>query len=236
MNPFQCKQFTVQQDLSAMKVGTDSMLLGAWVTITDEVNSILDIGAGTGILSLMCAQQSTALTIDAVEIDENAYTEAVTNFENSPWADRLFCYHSSIQEFSATIDDTYDLIIANPPFFDSSRIKVVTARHIARETHLLNHLTLLKSVKKLLSASGSCAFILPYETTAFFIELAEKFGLFLMRKTVVRDTANAPKKRSLLQFTLKAQDVEKNELVLKNPDASYSQAFITLTRDFYLDF
>ena len=236
MNPFQCKQFTVQQELSAMKVGTDSMLLGAWVTISDEVNSILDIGAGTGILSLMCAQRSTALTIDAVEIDDNAYTEAVTNFENSPWADRLFCYHSSIQEFSATIDDTYDLIIANPPFFDSSKIKAVTARHIARETHLLNHLTLLKSVKELLSISGSCAFIIPFELAAFFIELAEKSGLFLMRKTVVRDTAKAPKKRSLLQFSLQQQDVKMNELVLKNPDTSYSKAFIALTRDFYLDF
>ncbi len=148
MSNFQFKEFTIQQEKTAMKVGTDSILLGSWVALDTE-NSILDIGTGTGLLALMLAQRSDALTIDAVEINEEAYIEAVTNFENSPWGDRLFCYHASIQEFATEIDEKYDLIVANPPYFDPS--KIISSRSIARQTHTLTHMVLLKNTKKLLS-------------------------------------------------------------------------------------
>ena len=114
--PFQFKQFKVNQDRCAMKVGTDGVLLGAWVDINTNTKSILDIGTGTGIIALMAAQRSNVQTIDALEIDDEAYEQAVDNFENSDWGDRLFCYHASFQEFVSEIDEQYDLLISNPPF------------------------------------------------------------------------------------------------------------------------
>lgn len=113
---FQFKQFTINQDRCAMKIGTDAVLLGAWAPIEHQPLSILDIGAGTGVLSLMLAQRCDAMTIDAIEIDDNAYEQCVENFENSPWSDLLFCYHASLEEFTEEIEETFDLIVCNPPF------------------------------------------------------------------------------------------------------------------------
>ncbi len=118
--PFHFKQFTIQQDKTAMKVGTDGVLLGAWVKIETEVCSILDVGSGTGLIALMLAQRSNAEVIDAVELNADAYIQTVENFEASDWGDRLFCYHASLQEFADEIDDKYDLIISNPPFYTST--------------------------------------------------------------------------------------------------------------------
>ncbi len=233
---FHFKQFSIQQERSAMKVGTDSILLGAWTPVADTVNRILDIGAGTGILSLMLAQRSNAETLDAVEIDPDAYEEAVTNFENSPWADRLFCYHSSIQELAEEPDEKYDLIIANPPYFKPSEIAQTRARSIARQTHLLNHITLLKTTKTLLNKEGACAFVIPFELDNFFINLAKSMGFYLTRYCRVKDTEKAAYKRSLLQFSLQDHPLEKEVLVLKNDDTTYSEAFKKLTGEFYLDF
>lgn len=233
MAAFQFKEFSIQQEQAAMKVGTDSILLGSWVAL-DQVDSILDIGAGTGILALMMAQRSSAMTIDAVEIDAAAHEEAVTNFENSPWGDRLFCYHSSIQEFADEIEDKYDLILSNPPFFDPDAIQSLSQKSIARQTHLLNHITLLKNTKKLLSATGTCAFVIPYEMEAFFVDLSKNMGLFPYRILRTKDTKKANFKRSLLQFQLKKIACETRELVLKNLDKTYSKEFIALTEEFYL--
>ena len=115
--PFRFKQFSVAQDHCAMKIGTDAVLLGAWTNLDSQPNSILDIGAGTGILALMMAQRSGAELIDAIEIDDAAYEQCVGNFEASDWGDRLFCYHASLDEFTEEIEDQYDLIISNPPFY-----------------------------------------------------------------------------------------------------------------------
>lgn len=104
-----------------MKVGTDGVLLGGWTSLEHNPDSILDIGTGTGLIALMLAQRSAAETIDAVEIDESAYEQCVENFEASPWADRLFCYHAGLDEFVNEWDDTYDLIVSNPPFFRPSK-------------------------------------------------------------------------------------------------------------------
>ena len=103
--PFQFKEFIIHQDKTAMKVGTDGVLLGAWSSVTDFPDAILDIGAGTGVVSLMLAQRSDALIIDAVELDENAYEQTVENFERSSWSDRLYCYHATFQEFAIEIAD-----------------------------------------------------------------------------------------------------------------------------------
>ena len=115
---FQFKQFTIEQDRCAMKVGTDAVLLGAWTPIPKNLFSILDIGAGTGVLALMLAQRTSAQQIDAIEIDDQAYEQCVDNFENSAWGESLFCYHAGLDEFLEEMEDeSYDLIISNPPFY-----------------------------------------------------------------------------------------------------------------------
>ncbi len=234
-NAFRLKEFTVEQSRSAMKVGTDAMILGSWTQV-EEAETILDIGTGTGILALMLAQRSEAFTIDAVEIDADAYEEAVTNFENSPWGDRLFCYHASLQAFAQEIDDTYDLIVCNPPYFLPSEIESYTGRNVARQTHLLNHLTLIKNTVQLLSESGSCAFSLPYESETFFIELAQSQNLFLQRRLRMKDRENSDMVRSFLQFGKTVKPLEDEILILKNSDLTYSNRFIELTIDFYTIF
>jgi len=217
-----------------MKVGTDSIVLGSWVALTDEV-SLLDIGTGTGILALMLAQRSTAETIDAVEIGAIAFEEAVDNFENSPWADRLFCYHTSIQNFAEEAD-TYDLIIANPPYFEPSELSDKHDRNVARQTFELGHYELLQITKKLLRKDGSCAFVIPYEIETYFVKLANEIELFPFRILHTKDTETAAYKRSFLQFKGHRTSCKTDALVLKNDDKSYSNAFTELTKEFYRDF
>lgn len=129
MKPFKFKEFTINQDRCAMKIGTDGVLLGAWTSLNNNPFSVLDIGSGTGVLSLMMAQRSAAQNIEALEIDADAYEQCSENFENSSWADRLFCYHASLLEFIEEIEDTYDLIICNPPFIQKI-IKLTTQQEI----------------------------------------------------------------------------------------------------------
>ena len=120
-----------------MKVGTDGVLLGAWVTLEKNPETILDIGAGTGLLSLMLAQRSLAENIEAIEIDENAFEQCVENFEASPWANRLFCYHAGLDEFIDEIEVPYDLIISNPPFYSENVSSGNTSRDAARQNQSL---------------------------------------------------------------------------------------------------
>ena len=150
--PFKFKEFTVQQDRAAMKVGTDAVLLGAWCSLDNYPDSILDIGSGTGVISLMLAQRCDAMTIDAVELDENAYEQSVSNFEDSDWGDRLYCYNASFQEFSDEISDeeeTYDLIVSNPPFYKDDFKTQDSSRNKARFTSSLSFAALIIGVSRI---------------------------------------------------------------------------------------
>ena len=143
---FKFKQFTIQQDRCAMKIGTDGVLLGAWVSLENKPQRILDIGAGTGIIALQLAQRCEAEIIDAVEINPDAFEQCVENFENSPWEDRLFCYHASIQEFAKESNKKQDLIITNPPFYSENSKTKNEARDIARFTNALSFKKLIEVV------------------------------------------------------------------------------------------
>ena len=147
--PFQFKHFKVEHDRCAMKIGTDGVLLGAWATVSDEF-SILDLGTGTGVISLMLAQRSNAEIIEAIEIDGPAFEQAVSNFENSDWSDRLFCYHASLDEFADEIEAPYDLIISNPPFYSEDYKTSSNQRDMARFSDALPFDQLLQNVSKLL--------------------------------------------------------------------------------------
>lgn len=232
---FRFKEFEIQQDKTAMKVGTDGVLLGAWTEIKEDVRSVLDIGTGTGLIALQIAQKSDCEIIDALEIEPNAYEQAVTNFENSDWGDRLFCYHASLQEFTEEIEDTYDLIISNPPFYNSTFKELEQNRALARHTQNLTFDELLQGTSKLLSESGSCAFIIPYQEEEKFLEIAQKNNLFPNRITRVKGNVKTPIKRSLLQLSFVKTTPKTEELSIEIERHQYTKAYIQLVQDFYLN-
>jgi len=232
--PFQFKEFTIHQDKTAMKVGTDGVLLGAWVDISDQPNSILDIGTGTGLIALQLAQRSDCELIDALEIEPNAYEQAVDNFENSGWSDRLFCYHASVQEFTAEMEEKYDLIISNPPFYNDTFKKVEQKRAIARHTKTLTFNELLSATAKLLSTNGSCAFIIPFHEEKKFMEIAKESKLYPSKITRVRGNINTEFKRTLIQLNFLNTTPKIDKLAIEIERHVYTDAYQYLVKDFYL--
>ncbi|MDA7706152.1 MAG: methyltransferase [Flavobacteriaceae bacterium] len=232
--PFRFKQFSVAQDQCAMKIGTDAVLLGAWTGLDSQPNSILDIGAGTGILALIMAQRSTAELIDALEIDADAYEQCVENFENSDWGDRLFCYHASLDEFTEEIEDQYDLIISNPPFYTDTFKTENEVRNQARFEDAMPFNELLKSVSQLLSPTGHFNVVIPFSEETSFIELAAKEGLYPSKILTIRGQKSSPLKRSMICFTFKKQAIETRELVIEIARHQYTKEYTSLTKDFYL--
>jgi tRNA1Val (adenine37-N6)-methyltransferase len=217
-----------------MKIGTDSVLLGAWTSLKEKPFSILDIGAGTGVLSLMLAQRSHAEVIDAIEIDEHAYEQCVDNFENSSWSDRLFCYHASLEEFADEIEDTYDLIISNPPFYSEDYKTENNQRDLARFTDAMPFNLLVESVSKLLSKNGVFSVIIPFKEEQQFIGLASKANLFPNRILQVKGSLTSELKRSLIEFSFSKSEIERNELIIETSRHQYTADYINLTKDFYL--
>lgn len=232
--PFKFKQFTVQQDRCAMKIGTDGVLLGAWTPIDDQPFSILDIGAGTGVIALMLAQRSSAELIDAIEIDDDAYEQCVDNFERSPWNDRLFCYHASLEEFVEEIEDKYDLIISNPPFYSEDYKTENDQRDMARFADALPFEHLVESASKLLSENGIFSVIIPFKEEEKFIASASVFGLFPNRILHVKGQPQSKIKRSLIAFSFRESVIKKETLIIETSRHEYTEDYIHLTRDFYL--
>lgn len=233
--PFRFKQFTIEQDRCAMKIGTDGILLGAWAEIK-EPYAVLDIGAGTGVIGLMLAQRSSAEQIDAIEIDENAYEQCVDNFENSPWADRLFCYHASLEEFAEEMkDEKYDLIISNPPFYTADYKSDNDARNSARFADAMPFVELVEYSSALLSDEGSFAVIIPFTEERNFLELCREVNLLPNRITRVRGTKDSEVKRSLLQLSFTKSAVIQQDLVLEIGRHEYTEDYKALVEDFYLN-
>ncbi|NQX84595.1 MAG: methyltransferase [Flavobacteriaceae bacterium] len=232
--PFKFKEFTVHQNQCAMKIGTDSVLLGAWANLKHNPYSILDIGAGTGILALMLAQRSGAQVIDALEIDDNAYEQCVANFEASPWSDRLFCYHASLVEFMTEIEDTYDVIISNPPFYSEAYKTGKIERDLARFTEAMPFEHLISAARKLLSEDGKFVVIIPFKEEAHFINLSKEFGLFPNQILHVKGHNSSPTIRSLIEFSFNNLDLKKTELIIEKTRQNYTEDYINLTKDFYL--
>lgn len=232
---FQFKQFSVHHDRCAMKIGTDSVLLGSWCPIDNKPFSVLDIGAGTGILSLMLAQRTQAEQLDAIEIDENAYEQCVENFEASPWSDRLFCYHAGLDEFVDEPEDEYDIIISNPPFYSENYKTENESRDLARFQDALPFEELVDAASLLLSENGIFAVIIPYKEEERFIELCAEAELFPVKVTRIKGSKSTPIVRSLLAFKRYELSVlEADELVIEINRHEYTDDYINLTKDFYL--
>lgn len=218
-----------------MKVGTDGVLLGAWAPIEHHPNAILDIGTGTGLIALMLAQRSSATQIDALEIDENAYEQAVDNFENSPWGDRLFCFHAGLDEFIDEPEEEYDLIVSNPPFYAEDYKTDNEQRDLARFQDAMPFEDLIDAADLLLSENGIFAVIIPYKEEERFIDLCAEVELFPIKITRVKGSHSTSIVRSLLAFKRYELSVlEADELVIEINRHEYTDEYIALTHDFYL--
>ena len=232
--PFKFKQFSVKQDQCAMKIGTDGVLLGAWTSVKDNPSSVLDIGTGTGILSLMLAQRCPEAFIEAIEIDDKAFEQCVDNFENSPWSDRLFCYHSSLLEYVAQVDEVYDLIVCNPPFYSDSFKTKQDSRNKARFQDAMPFEHLIYSLDRLLSKQGICSVVIPFSEENRFISLASEANLFPQRILYVKGHPEAKIKRSLIEFTRVQQTFKSAILIIETARHQYTQDYIDLTQYFYV--
>lgn len=217
-----------------MKVGTDSVLFGAWIK-TRNAQTILDIGTGTGVLALMLAQKSNAL-IDAIDVDAEACEQARENFNASPWHDRLKVYHTSLQKFQDNAHAQYDLIVSNPPYFSSSHKASDAARNIARHMDAtLSMEDLINGVLKLLHDDGTFCVILPQKEGMLFYEKALLSNLYCANLTRVKTKTDKPEKRLMMEFAKKMQVVNETEIVIQEADNFFTEDYIELTKDFYPD-
>jgi len=231
---FTFKQFQVNQDRCAMKIGTDGVLLGGWTPLINNPYNVLDIGAGTGILSLMLAQRSNAEQIDAIEIDEDAYEQCFENFEASPWGDKLFCFHAGLDEFVDEPEDEYDLIISNPPFYTDDFKSDNASRDLARFEDALPFEELIEAAALLLSDNGIFSVIIPFKEEERFVSMCKELDLFPLKITRVKGTPTSEIKRSLLAFCRIEQTPLIDELIIEISRHNYTPEYIELTKEFYL--
>lgn len=227
---FHLKQFSIYGGHAGMAVSTDGILLGAWAKISNH-SSILDIGTGTGLLALMCAQRSQESKIIAIDIDDNAIKAAQYNVDSSPWSKRVQVIKTAAQQLKS--NSLFDHIVCNPPYFNSGATSDWQARAAARHTHSLPHGELLNACTKLLKTTGSASFILPKAEGEAFIQLALEQDWFIERLCKVNTTNHKPVYRLLFTLTREQTECHNSQLTIRQADG-YSEPFIQLTRDFYL--
>lgn len=234
---FQFRQFRIEQAQSGMKVTTDGCLFGGWVASEirkyGEPKRILDIGAGTGLLSLMLAQVTEAAEIAAVEINESAFKEAKHNLEQSPWSDRMHCLHTPIQEFE---DEQYDLIICNPPFFTDSQQGVNINKNQAVHSNDLCAEYLLNQVLRLLDINGSFYLLYPEREMQVFTKAAKDKRLFPNQKVIVRNQKDQPVFRVMARFRFEEMKATTSELIIRNANRKYTPESWELLKVYYLEY
>ncbi len=228
---FQFKQFKVEQDQCAMKVCTDACLFGSQLPVDNSIQSVLDIGTGTGLLSLMYAQLNQDAIIDAVELDATAAAQAAENAQSSPWSNRITIHQTAIQEFKP--NRTYDLIISNPPFFENDLQSDDAQRNLALHSTALSLEELFSISKQLLKASGQICLLLPYHRREAAMSIAAANDLFCVQETTVHQTTKHPALRTMLHFA--RQVLIKKEMTIYIKDGQdYTKTFIDLLKPFYL--
>jgi tRNA1Val (adenine37-N6)-methyltransferase len=230
---FQFKKFKVEQEKSAMKVGTDGVLLGAWACKNGK--SILDVGTGTGLIALMLAQRFEDAEITAIDIDKHAAEQAYENVCNSPWSDRISVECADFNIFRKEQAGCYDHIISNPPYFKQSLKSNSRSRSLARHDMLLTHDMLIVESVRLLNDGGCLSVVLPYVEGSVFIALAATKGLYCTRKTNVYSKPDSEIRRLLLEFRKVKQNLVEDSLVIEEKGRhSYSKEYLELTGPFYL--
>jgi tRNA1Val (adenine37-N6)-methyltransferase len=232
---FQFQQFKIEQRNAAMKVGTDGVLLGAWTPVNDQINRVLDVGTGTGLVALMLAQRCPKAYIDAVEIDALSVWDAQKNFENSLWAERLHIENITFQKFSRQSQLNFDLIVCNPPFFSNSIQNKCDRKATARHNHSLNQDDLIYGALKLLSANGALSVILPISDYENFRMKTARLGMYEHCRLLVKPTPSKPVKRVVALWKKNfSHDFKSEEMVLEITRHQYSDYFRKITDAFYL--
>lgn len=227
---FQFKQFTVWHDKCAMKVGTDGVLLGAWTDVSNAKN-ILDVGTGTGLLSLMMAQRCNA-DITAIEIDKQAIIQANKNVRRSPWEKQITILHTDYNKY--TPNQKFDLIVSNPPYFANSLLPPDESRSLARHTNELTYTDLIKKTVTLLQPTGTFSLIIPIDVCEKIIETAYNNSLFLIKRTNVYTKPERSIKRTLLTFGFISANCVTDSLIIELSRHIYSEEYIELTKQYYL--
>jgi len=230
---FNFKQFSIYQHKAAMKVCTDACIFGSSIAV-EGANSVLDIGAGTGLLSLMIAQRSDA-AITAIEIEALACEQAQENIAASPWSSKICAIHTDIQSFAASTTARFDLIVSNPPFFQNNLRSELHARNAAKHNESLSFEALAIAINTLLSADGKCWILLPDYEEFLFADLLKQQKIYKYSQLLVRQRAHEKTFRIISQFGREIPEtVVENELYIYNNEQIYTDEFIFLLKDYYL--
>ena len=229
MAVFKFKKFDVRQDNSALKVGTDAMVLGASAPC-QNAESILDIGTGTGILALMMAQINPTATIDAIEIDENSCLDAAFNFQNSPWADRLNLFCDDF--FNFDFQKKYDFIISNPPYHIDSMTSQSPTKAVAKHITRSQITDFFGICKKLLNEGGKLQLNYSVESEAVWQHAANKAGFHLERVMFVW-SRQYQVSRILVTYGLKKTKLVQQNITIRSNTGSYTKDYVALTKEFH---
>lgn len=230
---FRFKEFTVYHDRCAHKVGTDGVLLGAW-TKAGSPEHILDIGSGSGVISLMLAQRFPGAKVTGIELDQASYEQSLENIQNSPFRDYIQILQGDF--ITKALPGKFDLIVSNPPFFKNAMLSGKSERDKARHEFSLPHLPMLEKCASLLHDKGSIAFILPLDESRHLIHESSSLGLHPFRQTIVSNKPSVSPRRMLVQLVKDHQNIMSNELFIRNEKGAFSKDYKGLTSDFYLDF
>ncbi|WP_304516495.1 tRNA1(Val) (adenine(37)-N6)-methyltransferase [Cecembia rubra] len=232
---FQFKQFGIKQDHCAMKVGTDGVLLGA-LAGNEKAKNMLEIGVGTGVVSLMIAQRFGSMKITGVELDQDAYNQALENARNSPWWNRISFYHQDFQSFSKEVSEKFDLIVSNPPYFPNHLKSADTKRNLALHNDSLSFDDLLDGVESLLLEKGKFWVILPSKEMRLLERKALSKNLHAEWQLLVKDRESKPAIREIQVFSFEMVEKSTESLVMKNENGEYTLAYSGLLKEFLLIF
>jgi len=228
-NTFSFKQFTVSHSHSTMKVGTDAVLLGAWMPVPENCKSILEIGSGCGVISLMLAQRTKAL-ITGVDVDEKSVEEAKKNADHSPWMNRVRFFQERIQDFSKKTSDKFDVIVSNPPFFENSLKSPISKRNISKHNDSLTFQELANAVDTLLTQTGHFGLIMPVNSAVAFEKIMLSLKFFATKKTWIYPTQKKNANRILMLFERIPNNCEEKSLIIR--DKGYTNEYFELVREY----
>ena len=234
-NWFRFKQFTIQQEHVAMKVGTDGVLLGAWASVPGPGSRVLDVGTGTGLIALMMAQRTRDVWVDAIEIDPSSARQANENIQNSPWKDRMKCIHSSFQDYASQCKYQYDLIICNPPFFSASTKAPSKEKNLARHDDSLSLKDIFKGSVSMMKEMTIISLIVPVDKAEQALDLIFEHQMHCKRRTRIIPAPGKSTNRVLLEFSSIPGKCHEDDLTIETGKRHrYSDKYKRLTDGFYL--
>lgn len=228
MKPFRFQKFDIIQHENVFRVGTDGVLLGALCKV-ENAQRILEVGTGTGLISLMLAQRNANAEITALDLNEDAVKLAQENFKNALFSERLNVFHQDFKTFESQKE--YDFVVCNPPFFEENNsVKDI----LARQQVELTFRNLIEKASKILSSEGIFSVIIPSESAQEFENLAEDFDLYLVRKVNIFGIENGVLKRNVLEFSKKKSALETLDFTIEKSPRKYSDQYLELTKEFHV--